>query len=66
MLSSAGTLTPRCFLFASLHSQQYTQAEPLGVALIIDTWNFPFQLGLVPLMGAIAAGNACIIKPVGE
>ena len=31
--------------------------------LIIGAWNYPFQLTLVPLVGAIAAGNAAIIKP---
>lgn len=37
--------------------------EPLGVVLIIGTWNYPFQLNIVPLVGAIAAGNCAMIKP---
>ena len=37
--------------------------EPLGVVLIIGTWNYPFQLVVAPLIGAIAAGNCAIIKP---
>lgn len=37
--------------------------EPLGVVLIIGPWNYPFQLILSPLVGAIAAGNCAIIKP---
>ncbi|MEB3216780.1 MAG: aldehyde dehydrogenase [Nostocales cyanobacterium 94392] len=37
--------------------------EPLGVVLIIGTWNYPFQLIIVPLIGAIAAGNCAILKP---
>jgi aldehyde dehydrogenase (NAD+) len=37
--------------------------DPLGVVLIIGAWNYPLQLTLVPLIGAIAAGNAAIIKP---
>jgi len=37
--------------------------EPLGLVLIIGPWNFPFQLTIVPLIGAIAAGNCAIIKP---
>ncbi|KAL1936730.1 hypothetical protein VTP01DRAFT_864 [Rhizomucor pusillus] len=37
--------------------------DPLGVVLIIGAWNYPLQLVLVPLAGAIAAGNAAIIKP---
>ncbi len=37
--------------------------EPLGVLLIIAPWNYPVQLLLSPLVGAIAAGNAAVIKP---
>lgn len=37
--------------------------EPLGVVLIISPWNYPLQLALGPLIGAIAAGNAAIVKP---
>lgn len=37
--------------------------EPYGVVLIIAPWNFPFQLAINPLIGAIAAGNSAIIKP---
>lgn len=37
--------------------------EPKGVCLIIAPWNFPFQLQLLPLIAAIAAGNCCILKP---
>jgi aldehyde dehydrogenase (NAD+) len=37
--------------------------EPLGVVLIIGTWNYPFQLIISPLIGAIAAGNCAVIKP---
>ncbi|HPI45110.1 MAG TPA: aldehyde dehydrogenase family protein, partial [Tenuifilaceae bacterium] len=37
--------------------------EPLGVVLIIGPWNYPFQLLINPLVGAIAAGNCAIIKP---
>ena len=39
------------------------EREPLGVALIIAPWNYPLQLALSPLIGAIAAGNCAIIKP---
>lgn len=38
-------------------------AEPLGVVLIIGPWNYPFQLIISPLVGAIAAGNCAILKP---
>jgi aldehyde dehydrogenase (NAD+) len=37
--------------------------EPYGVVLIIAPWNFPFQLAIMPLIGAIAAGNCAIVKP---
>ena len=36
--------------------------EPLGVTLIISPWNYPFNLSLGPLVGAIAAGNTVILK----
>ncbi|HVJ50653.1 aldehyde dehydrogenase [Desulfitobacterium sp.] len=44
-------------------SQSYVYPEPYGVALIISPWNYPFQLTIAPLLGAIAAGNCAIIKP---
>jgi acyl-CoA reductase-like NAD-dependent aldehyde dehydrogenase len=37
--------------------------EPYGVALVIGAWNYPLQLSLVPMAGAIAAGNCVILKP---
>ncbi len=37
--------------------------EPLGLALIIAPWNYPLMLALSPLVGALAAGNAAVIKP---
>jgi aldehyde dehydrogenase (NAD+) len=37
--------------------------EPLGVVLIIAPWNYPVQLLLSPLVGALAAGNAVVLKP---
>ena len=41
----------------------YIQYEPYGVALVIGAWNYPIQLVLCPLVGAITAGNCAIIKP---
>lgn len=38
-------------------------SEPRGVVLIISPWNYPIQLTLVPLIGALAAGNCVVIKP---
>ncbi len=37
--------------------------EPKGVSLIISPWNYPFNLCLIPLVSAIAAGNTAILKP---
>ncbi|MEO1761247.1 MAG: aldehyde dehydrogenase [Cyanobacteria bacterium J06629_18] len=37
--------------------------EPLGVVLVLGAWNYPFQLVIAPLIGAIAAGNCVILKP---
>ncbi|WP_431655318.1 aldehyde dehydrogenase [Pantanalinema rosaneae] len=41
----------------------WVQPEPLGVVLIIGPWNYPFQLMMSPLIGAIAAGNCALLKP---
>ncbi|MFI4954928.1 MAG: aldehyde dehydrogenase family protein [Gammaproteobacteria bacterium] len=43
--------------------KSYIYHEPLGVTLVIAPWNFPIQLAIVPLIGAIAAGNCAILKP---
>lgn len=37
--------------------------EPLGVVLVIAPWNYPVQLLLTPLIGALAAGNTVLLKP---
>lgn len=39
------------------------QKQPYGTVLIMGAWNYPYQLTLVPLVGAIAAGNSVVIKP---
>ncbi|HAZ44023.1 MAG TPA: aldehyde dehydrogenase family protein [Cyanobacteria bacterium UBA11369] len=44
-------------------SEAVIYPEPLGVVLIIAPWNYPFQLTLSPLVGAIASGNCTILKP---
>ncbi|MFF8938067.1 aldehyde dehydrogenase family protein [Streptomyces paradoxus] len=41
----------------------WTQYDPLGVVLVIAPWNYPAQLLLAPVVGALAAGNAVIAKP---
>lgn len=44
-------------------ARSYVKKEPLGVTLILSPWNYPFMLSLIPVVGAIAAGNCCILKP---
>ncbi|MFF5499322.1 aldehyde dehydrogenase family protein [Streptomyces aquilus] len=41
----------------------WTQYDPLGVVLVIAPWNYPAQLLLAPVVGALAAGNAVVVKP---
>ncbi|NXJ72586.1 AL3B1 dehydrogenase, partial [Rostratula benghalensis] len=41
----------------------FIRKDPYGVVLIIAPWNYPIHLFLVPLIGAIAAGNSVIVKP---
>jgi aldehyde dehydrogenase (NAD+) len=47
----------------NLPSSSSILPEPLGVVLIIAPWNYPLQLLLNPLVGAIAAGNCVVLKP---
>ena len=47
----------------NLPSSSKILKEPLGVVLIIGPWNYPFQLLINPLIGAIAAGNCVVLKP---
>jgi len=44
-------------------SKGYLLQEPYGVALIVAPWNYPLQLTICPLIGAIAAGNTVVLKP---
>ncbi|MEA9985001.1 aldehyde dehydrogenase family protein [Subtercola sp. RTI3] len=44
-------------------SSAHVVKEPLGVVLVIAPWNYPVQLLLVPIIGALAAGNAVAAKP---
>lgn len=37
--------------------------EPYGTVLILNAWNYPFVLCFKPLVGALAAGNCCVVKP---
>ncbi|NLT26908.1 MAG: aldehyde dehydrogenase family protein [Microbacteriaceae bacterium] len=44
-------------------ARAWTRYEPLGAVLIIGPWNYPVQLLLAPLVGALAAGDAAVLKP---
>src|SRR5258705_8900395 len=44
-------------------SHTHVRFDPLGVGLIIGTWNYPVMLTLSPLIAAISGGNAAVIKP---
>lgn len=44
-------------------SKSYIMKEPYGTALIIGPFNYPYQLVIEPLIGAIAAGNCAVLKP---
>lgn len=48
---------------ANFHAKSFTVQEPYGSVLIMSPWNYPFMLCLEPMVGAIAAGNCCILKP---
>ena len=43
--------------------KSYIVAEPLGTALVIGAWNFPYNLSLIPLVGSMMAGNTTVLKP---
>ena len=46
-----------------LPGRSYVCPEPYGVVLIMAPWNYPVQLCLMPLVGAISAGNCAVVKP---
>ena len=48
------------FLFKA---KSYLVFEPYGTVLILSPWNYPFQLSIMPLVGAIASGNTVVLKP---
>ncbi len=43
--------------------RSWIEYKPRGVVLVISPWNFPFQLSLIPALGALLAGNAVLLKP---
>ena len=48
---------------AAQPARAWTELTPLGVVLVIGPWNYPLQLVLAPLAGALAAGNTAVLKP---
>lgn len=44
-------------------SKSFIYPEPYGVVLIMSPWNYPFQLTIAPLAGAMCAGNCAVVKP---
>jgi acyl-CoA reductase-like NAD-dependent aldehyde dehydrogenase len=50
-------------LLAHMPGRSEVHRVPHGVVLVMSPWNFPVQLALAPLVGAIAAGNCAILKP---
>ena len=45
------------------HKRARVVYEPLGVVAVISPWNFPFGDSVEPVAGAVAAGNAAVLKP---
>ena len=56
---------PRCVPtpLAQFPAKSRIISQPLGAVLIISPWNYPFLLTLEPLIGAVAAGCCCLVKP---
>ncbi|MGL4403233.1 MAG: aldehyde dehydrogenase family protein [Fusobacteriaceae bacterium] len=50
-------------LFSLFGCRSYTQRVPYGDVLIISPWNYPFQLALLPIIGALGSGNRVTLKP---
>ena len=63
--SLASWMAPRSVGSAAVLSPSsgWVQAQPLGTVLIIAPWNYPVQLLMSPLVGALAAGNTAVVKP---
>ena len=48
---------------ANFPARSFTVPEPYGVVLVMSPWNYPFMLTMEPMIGALAAGNCCVVKP---
>ena len=49
--------------FLNFPSSTRLYRDPLGITLIVGSWNYPFQLVILPLVGAISGGNCAVLKP---
>jgi aldehyde dehydrogenase (NAD+) len=49
--------------WTNFHAKSYSIWEPYGCVLVMSPWNYPFLLSIEPLIGAISAGNCCVLKP---
>lgn len=47
----------------NFHAKSFSVWEPYGCVLVMSPWNYPFLLSMEPLIGAVAAGNCCVMKP---
>lgn len=47
----------------NFHGKSFSVREPYGCVLVMAPWNYPFLLCIEPVVGAIAAGNCCVLKP---
>lgn len=52
-----------CTNLANLPGSSKIYADPLGCCLVIGAWNYPYQLTLLPVICAMAAGNTVVVKP---
>ena len=52
----------KCTSSINFPSKGYIMPEPYGVVLVVAPWNYPFNLSILPLAGAISAGNTVILK----
>lgn len=48
---------------ANLFDSVEIRKDPYGVVLVMGAWNYPLQLSILPMIGAMAAGNCVILKP---
>src|SRR3546814_18639791 len=47
----------------TLGKKCYLHYEAKGMVLVLPSWNAPYVIGFLPVLGALAAGNAIIVKP---